>query len=84
MELTSPMHIRFDNDINTSNTVELDLLVLVCAPVAHSCHVCAAGFVFFVAFGEDDVFVEGGCELETALGFDPGVVVDWEGGGSAW
>lgn len=61
------MYIRLDNDIDTPYPIKLDLLVFVRPPVAHSCHVCAAGFVFFVAFGEDDVFVERGCEFQAAL-----------------
>jgi hypothetical protein len=38
--------------------------------------VSAVGGVLLVAFGEDDVLVQGGGEVESFWGFLPGVVVD--------
>ena len=70
------MYVRLDNDINATDTIERNLLVVVIPPIAHSRHVCPSGFVLFVAFGEHDVFVEGGGKAQTLFGFLPGVVVD--------
>ena len=43
------MHVSLDEDVDAADAVELDLLVLVVAPVAELDEVCSAGVVFFVA-----------------------------------
>ncbi len=43
------MDIGLDENVDTANAVELDLLVLVVPPVAHPGHVGSAGIVLFVA-----------------------------------
>jgi hypothetical protein len=42
--------ISFDHDIDTTDAIKLDFIVLVIPPVAHSSHVLAVGLVFFVAY----------------------------------
>lgn len=43
------MDISFDKNVHATNSVKLDLDILVVAPVAHSSHVSAAGIVLLVA-----------------------------------
>jgi hypothetical protein len=71
-----PMDIRFEDDVDAADAVERYHLVRVFVPVPHFGHVFAVRVVFFVAFGKDHVFGEGGGEFETFGGFLPGVVVD--------
>jgi hypothetical protein len=62
------MHICFYDDVHAADA---------CAPVAELGHVAPVGGVLLVAFCEDDVFGEGGGEVQAFGGFLPGVVVDW-------
>lgn len=55
------MHVCLDDDIDATDTVEMDFFVLVLAPVAHADEVFALGVEFLVAFDEDGVFREGSC-----------------------
>jgi hypothetical protein len=71
------MHICFYDDVHAADAVEGHFVVFVCAPVAELGHVAPVGGVLLVAFCEDDVFGEGGGEVQAFGGFLPGVVVDW-------
>jgi hypothetical protein len=45
---TFSVDVGFDNNADSSHTVERDFDVLVVAPVAHACHVDTLGLVFLV------------------------------------
>ena len=70
------MHVGLDKNVNTTNTVQLDLFVFVETPVAHLRKVFAASFVFLVTFRENDILVEARGQFPTLLGFNPGIVVE--------
>lgn len=55
------MNIGFDEDVDTSDTIERNLNVFVVAPVAHLGHICAAGLVLLVACIGCVSSVAGGC-----------------------
>ena len=73
---TAPMHVRLNNDIHASDAIERDLDVLVIPPIPHLCHIRPVRLVFLVAFGKDDVLVEGVGQFTTSLGLLPGIVVE--------
>lgn len=65
------MHIALDEDVNASNAIQADLLVLVLPPVALAGHVFSPSVVLLVALSQDDVFVEGGGQSATFVAFNP-------------
>jgi hypothetical protein len=73
---TGTVNVSLDEDVDTTNAVKLDLLVLVLAPVTHANQVCAASVVLLVAFGQDGVGVQSLAQTACLVGFDPRVVVD--------
>ena len=73
---TGTVNVSLDEDVDTTNAVKLDLLVLVLAPVTHANQVCAASVVLLVAFGQDGVGVQGLAQTAGLVGFDPRIVVD--------
>ena len=44
------MNVRLDEDIDTSYSVQLNLLILVESPVAHGRHVLATGLVLLITY----------------------------------
>lgn len=46
---TRTMNIRLDHDVDTTDTVKLNLLILVVAPVTNPGHVSAAGIELRIA-----------------------------------
>lgn len=70
------MNFSFDEDIDPSNPVKLNLLVFVLSPVAHSRHVGSASIVLFITLGQDNVFVESGSQSSAFIRLDPGIVVE--------
>lgn len=77
---TGPVNVGLDEDVDATNAVKLDLLVLVLPPVTHADQICAAGVVLLVAFGEDGIGVKGGTEAAGLLGVNPRVVIDYRTG----
>ena len=71
------MHVGLDKNTDAANTIELNLLVLISAPVTHLGHVVAAGLVLLVAFGEDNVITKGFTKLPALVRLNPGVVIDF-------
>ena len=69
--LTTPVNIRLDQDIHTTDTIKRNLDILILAPVAHFGHIRAAGLVLLVALGEHDVLVQTRGELEPLFAFLP-------------
>jgi ABC-type molybdate transport system permease subunit len=68
--------ISLDEDVDTTNSVELHLLVLVLAPVTHANQVSTTGVVLLVAFGQNGVGGKSRTQAATTVRFNPGVVVD--------
>lgn len=73
---TGTVNVSLDEDVDTTNAVQLDLFVLVLAPVAHANQVCAAGVVLLIAFGEDGVGVQSLAQTAGLVGFNPRVVIN--------
>jgi len=57
--------IRFDDDIDTTDTIELDLRVWAIGAASHHGHVVALGIVLCVALGENSVLGKAGRKRET-------------------
>lgn len=70
------MDIGLDENVHATNSVKLNLLVLVLSPVTHADHVGAAGIVFLVTFSQNGVGVQGLTQAATLVRFDPRVVID--------
>ena len=70
------MNICFDNDVDATNTIKIDLFVFVVSPIAHSCHVLSASIVLFVALGKDNIFIQARSQSATFIGLDPGIVIE--------
>lgn len=73
---TGTVNISLDEDVDTTNAVKLNLLILVLSPVTHADQVCAASVVLLVAFSQNSVGVQSFAQAAALVGFDPGVVVD--------
>merc|ERR1711964_534805 len=70
------MNICFDEDVDTADAVQLDLLVLIIPPITHAGHVFSTRVVLLVAFSQDNVFIERGGQSSAFIGLDPRVVVE--------
>lgn len=53
------MNIGFDDDVDTTDSIQLEFLVLVFPPVTFSSHVAASGVEFSVSLDDDSIFVQG-------------------------
>jgi hypothetical protein len=62
---TGTVNIRFDENIDTTNTIELDLLIWVLVAVSHQSHVLALGVVLCIALGENSVLGKAGRKLQS-------------------
>lgn len=69
------MYISLDQDTDTSNAIEFDLLVFVISPVTHLRHIRAASVVFFVAFCEDCILCQASGESSAFVRLNPGIVI---------
>lgn len=76
--------IGLDEDVDTTDTIELNLLVLVLAPVTHADQVGTASVILLVTFGEDSVGVESGTKAAGLVRVDPRVVVDYKNKVRIW
>lgn len=74
------MNVGLDENVDTTNAVQLNLFILVFSPVTHANHVLSASVILLVALGQDSIGVEGLAESSSLVGFDPGVVVDYAHG----
>ena len=54
---TWSVDIGFYNNVHPSNTVKLDFLILILAPISHLSHVCAVGVIFLVAYADVRPFI---------------------------
>lgn len=72
------MDVGLDHNVHTTYAIKLDFLVLVISPIAKLDKVFSAGVVFFVAFCENDIFVQARGKLQPLFRFDPRVVVDYK------
>lgn len=70
------MNIGLDENVDTTNTIKLNLLILVLSPIAHADQVGSTSVVLLVTLGKDSVGVESLTQAAGLVGFDPGVVVD--------
>lgn len=52
------MNISLDDNVHTTNSIKLNLLVLVLPPVTHADQICPAGVIFLVALRQDNVRVQ--------------------------
>jgi hypothetical protein len=73
---TGTVNIGLDENVDTTNAVKLDLLILVLSPVTHADQVCAASVVLLVTFSQNSVGVQSLAQAAALVGFDPRVVVD--------
>ena len=69
------MDVGLDQDIDTTDAVEFDLLIFIVSPITHAGHVCPAGVIFFVPLGKNDISVQGSGQFAALVGFNPRVVV---------
>lgn len=74
--LTTSVYISLDQNADTSNAIQLNLLVLVVSPVTQFGHVFAASIVFFVAFCKDCILVEAIGKSSAFVRLDPRIVVE--------
>jgi hypothetical protein len=51
---TRSVNIGLHNNVHSSNSIELDFLILVVSPVTHSRHVFTSGVVFLVTYSTLD------------------------------
>lgn len=70
------MDISLDNNVHTTNSIKLNLFVLVLSPVAHADEVRPTRVILLVAFRQNDVGVQVRPQPAALVGLDPGVVVD--------
>lgn len=70
------MNVGLDEDVDTTNSIKLHLLVLVLSPVTHADQVLPTSVVLLVAFSQDGIGVQSLAQAAGLVGFDPRVVVD--------
>lgn len=70
------MDISLDDNVHTTNAIELNLFILVISPVTHGGEVGPAGGVFLVAFRQNRVGVQSRPQPAALVGLDPGIVVN--------
>jgi len=70
--------IRLDEDVDSTDSVKLNLLILVLPPVSQLDKVGAASVIFLVSFSQNRILVKGFPEFATLVGLDPRVVVNCE------
>lgn len=70
------MNIGLDDNINTTNTVELNFYILVVPPVTHSNEILTTGVVFLVTFRQNCVRVQRRAKSTCLVGFNPRIVVN--------
>lgn len=44
------MNISLDENVDTTDTIKFNLLILVLAPVSHLCHISAASVILSVSY----------------------------------
>lgn len=65
------MNVCLDKNVDTTNTIQLNLNILVFAPISHLAHVFASSVEFLVAFDNDCVLRQAIGELSALIGLDP-------------
>lgn len=70
------MHISLDQNADTSDAIEFDLLIFVISPITHLSHISAASIVLFVAFCKYCVLAQAGSKSSAFVRLDPGIVVE--------
>ena len=75
IQLTRSMNITFHENIDTSNSIQLNLLIFIVPPVTHFRHISPPRVILFVTFCKDDVFIEACCQSAPLLRFNPRVIV---------
>lgn len=70
------MDISLDDNVHTTNAIELNLFILVISPVTHGGEVGPAGGVFLVAFCQNRVGVKSRPQPAALVGLDPRIVVN--------
>jgi hypothetical protein len=73
---TGTVDIGLDQNVDTTNAIQLNFLVLVLSPVTHANEISAASVVLLVSFGQDDVRIQGLAQTASLVGLDPRVVVN--------
>src|SRR5579859_154746 len=74
-KLTRSVHIRFDENVDPTNSVQVNLFVLVVSPIAHSGHVSSACVILLIALREDYIFVEASRQPPTLVRLNPRIVI---------
>lgn len=75
---TRTVNVRLDKNVNTTNSVQLNLFILVLPPITQLNQVSTAGVKLLVALSQDRVFRERLAQFASFVGFNPRVVVDWQ------
>lgn len=65
------MNVCLDQNVDTTNTIQLNLNIFVFAPIPHLTHVFAPSVEFLVAFDNDCVLRQAVRELSAFVGLDP-------------
>lgn len=65
------MNVCLDKNVDTTNTIQLNLNIFVFAPISHLAHVFASSVEFLVAFDNDCVLRQAIGELSALIGLDP-------------
>lgn len=74
--VTGTVNIGLHNDVDSSDTVELNLLIGVLGTRSHGGHVLTLGVVLLVSLSENSVLGEASRKSKSLGGFLPGVVVE--------
>lgn len=61
------MHVSFDENVYSTDAIELYFLVLVLAPITHAGHVFSPCVILLVPLGQDDVFVQRFCQTPALI-----------------
>ena len=70
------MNVSLDKNIDTADSIKIELFVFVISPISFSCHVVSAGIILFVTFSEHNVSVKGFGQSSALVGFDPRIVIE--------
>lgn len=73
---TGTVNVCFDQNVDTTDAVKLNLLVLVLPPVTHSNEVFPTRIIFLISLSENSVRVQSLSQPAAFVGFDPRIVVN--------
>lgn len=72
---TRSMNISLNQNVDTTYSIKLNLLVFVFSPITHLSHVCTTSLVFFVTFRKNNIFIETGGQFSSLIRLDPRIVI---------